>query len=350
MLHFSRRIVFALVWAAAACKPPAGRVPERPASPRADASSESSPGGAIAEKETPELRPFEWDGVVVIGSQVGGPGLKAVARLGQRLSVLMAAGDPPLSARVVHADLREEDGVIDEEASFVQVAYGSDDEKDAWERPLLWERAAVSGDEPFEDLVPLEDLALLPARLAVPADMELPRAVPHKLEVRYANALCEADADAAHYTLVRPVTSDGTDPVAKADALRADLRRPRRVVTLRTPDRVLHFVTLARVSPPASGRMFDIPRERTTAFWILEEVAGELKVLHHESHREVRSMNVDASCQLPLRYPIPWLVVEAEGIVQVLTRSSLVRFQRWSLKPDGLTLEATFTADTHTLW
>lgn len=274
---------------------------------------------------------------------MGGPGLATVAKVGQPLSV-MVGGGPPVPAHVsdVNRDLCDEGDPADT-CLFVGVEYGSESEPvDADSLPALWKEPGASDDV-------IDDVALLDARLAVAADTALPRFVPHTLAVHYANALCEGDVDSKDHVLLRTYSSAGADPLKDVPALRDWRRYPRRVVTLRALDRTLHFVTVAKLARPRSGRMSDIPRKYETAFWILEAVGSATNVLHHERNKDARSITTDTSCQLPLRYPTPWGLVESDGIVHVLTRSSVTLFQRWSLQADRLTREGEWKADVNEL-
>lgn len=321
---------------AAGCTPQAS-TPVRAAKepPRAGADPQPAP--------EPALQPFAWERVLVVGwGTAGGPGIASVAEVGQRLSVMVDDG-APWTARVEDV-VPCEDGEPSDTCPFVTLEYDrKGDDGDPPSLPPQWDRPGTTG----EGVV--DDVALLETRLAAPADTALPRWIPHTLEVRYANALCEDQADDESYVLLRTYSSTGDDPVKDVAALRDVLRFPRRVVTLRALDRTLHFVTVAKVERPKSGRMFDIRRKYETAFWILEDVGDETKVLHHEHHEGGRNINQDTSCQLPLRYPTPWGVVETNGVVQVLTRSRISTFERWSMGPDRLVREGGWTANVNPL-
>lgn len=312
--------------------PPEPTVPIAPPVPSTDA------------PEQPQ--PFAWDRALVIGSEaMGGPGIAGAANVGQRLTVMV--GDaPPITAHVVDV-VRDgcESGGPPQTCLYVGVEYGSEDASvDPESLPPLWKQpGAPDEDEAFEDL------ALLDARLAVTAGTTLPRFVPHTLEVHYTGALCEGDADAKDFVLLRTRSSAAADPLKDDPALRDWRRSPRRVVTLRTVDRTIHFVTASKVQRPRSKRMADVPAEYDSAFWILERHGDTTKVLHHERQKIRRDINQDISCQLPLRYPTPWTVVETDGVVHVLTRTGITGFARWSLQADRLVLEGEWQADINPL-
>lgn len=301
----------------------------------------------VPSTDAPEQpRPFAWDRVLVIGSEaMGGPGIAGATNVGQRLAVMV--GDaPPITARVVDV-VRDgcASGEPPQACLYVGVEYGSEDDPvDPESLPPLWKQPGASDeDEAFEDL------ALLDARLAVAAGTTLPRFVPHTLDVHYTGALCEGDADAKDFVLLRTRSSASADPLKDDPALRDWRRFPRRVVTLRAVDRTLHFVTASKVQQPRSKRMADVPAAYDSAFWILERHGDTTKVLHHERQKIRRDINQDISCQLPLRYPTPWTVVETDGVVHVLTRNGVTGFARWSLQADRLALEGEWQADINPL-
>lgn len=321
-----RLSIVVAVMAGCTPQPSSSAVPSETPSITTDARPAATPAS--------ELRPFAWDAALVVGwGVVGGPGLASAARVGQRLSVMVDDG-APWTAHVVDVVPCEE-GDDRNACPYVSVEYEADDRTP----PSPWTRPGHACDA--------EDVALLDTRLAVTADTALPRFVPHTLEVRYANALCEGGHDDAHFVLVHACTSTGEDPVKGVAELRDVLRYPRRVVTLRVADRTLHFVTVAKVERPRSGRMADIPRTYETAFWVLEDVGDTTTVLHRERLADGRNINQDTSCQLPLRYPTPWGVVETDGVVEILTRASLQTFERWTLTADGLTRAGSFEASIH---
>lgn len=309
---------------------PAATKPIAPAAPR-----KPTPAGPQA---------FAWERALVVGPEsLGGPGIAAAAKVGLQLAVLVGDG-PPIAARVVDV-VRDgcDRGGPPATCLYVGVEYGSEgDAIDAESLPKLW--AHPGGPEGDSDEA-FEDLALLEARLAVIEGTTLPRFVPHTLEVHYTGALCEGDVDGKEFVLLRSYTSKAADPVKDDPALRDWRKHPRRVVTLRVAGRTLHFVSASKVSRPRSKRMADIPAKYDSAFWILERIGATTKVLHHERAESRRGMNADISCQLPLRYPTPWTVVEMDGVVHVLTRTGITGFARWSLLPDRLALEGEWHAD-----
>jgi hypothetical protein len=284
---------------------------------------------------------FSWERLLLVGdATLAGPALASVAEVGRRVSVRAGDGEP-WTAEVDWVDDERCEAAPNDACLDVSVEYDSDESELP---PVPWQRVSMAG----KDLP--DDIALLDVHLAVDIDTALPRLVPHTIEVRYANALCEeADADADDYALVGAYTSAGPDPVEGVSALEGKRQYPRRVVTLRTLDRTLHFVTVAQVDRPPSGRMSDIPKDREVALWILEGEGKAAKVLHHASHTSSRTINTDSSCQLPLRYPTPWSVVEVEGSVYVLTRSGVSDFERWLLKADAITREGGWTAEINPL-
>lgn len=301
-----------------------------------------------AETTAPEQRPFAWDRVLVIGTEsLGGPGTAGAAKVGQELAVMVGDG-APITARVVDV-VRDgcDEGGPPATCLFVGVELGREDDAiDPESLPSLWRHPG--GPEEDSD-AGFEDLALLEARLAVTSGTSLPRFVPHSLEVHYTGALCEGDVDAKDFVLLRSFTSAAPDPVKDDPALRDWRRVPRRVVTLRAVDRTLHFVTASKVQRPRSKRMADVPAKYDSAFWILEQQGNTTKVLHHERQEIRRDIDQDVSCQLPLRYPTPWTVVEHDGVVHVLTRTGITGFARWSLRPDRLVLEGEWQADINPL-
>jgi hypothetical protein len=314
------------------CRPE--RAPVETPAPTSDHASPSSARGPTA------LAAFSWDGVLVVaGTTLGGPGLASVAKIGRRVAVLGGDGET-WTATIDTVDDEACEGEAREGCRFVSIAYDRGD--DASPSRVPWNHVKAPDTEH-----PPEDIALLDVHLAVAEGTELPALVPHVLEVRYANALCESGADDEDYVRVKAYTSAGPDPIAGATALEGKTRFPRRVVTLRTRGRTLHFVTVAEVEPPASGRMSDIAKARQTSLFVLEGDGPGARVLHRESHAGSRSMNVDTSCQLPLRYPTPWGVVEVGGSVYVLMQSGLTKFERWSLQPAGIVREGGFTAHVH---
>jgi hypothetical protein len=317
------------------CRP--ARTLGEPAAPISDRTSPSPARGP----DVPTA--FSWDRLLVVShTTLGGPGLSGVAEVGRKVSVRGGDGEA-WSATIETVDFEGCEDEPDDPCGYVAVAYDRGD--DAFPPRVPWTYVDLPDTEH-----PLEDIALLDVHLAVAEGSELPALVPHTLEVRYANALCESGAaDDEDYVLVRAVTSGGADPMAGVRALEGKTRFPRRVVTLRTQGRTLHFVTVAEVEPPASGRMADIARDRRTHFFVLEGDGPGARVLHRESHAGSRGMNVDTSCQLPLRYPTPWSVVEVGGSVYVLTQSALTQFERWSLQPAGIVREGGFTAGIHAI-
>jgi hypothetical protein len=310
-------------------------------SPRASVEAAVEPRAPAPAMHAPPTRTtFSWDrALVVSGTTVGGPGLPGVAEVGRRVSVRGGDGETWMGTiDTVDDEACEGDG--GDGCRFVSIAYDRGD--DASPSRVPWNHVKAPDTEH-----PPDDIALLDVHLAVAEGTELPALVPHVLEVRYANALCESGADDEDYVRVKAYTSAGPDPIAGATALEGKTRFPRRVVTLRTRGRTLHFVTVAEVEPPASGRMSDIAKARQTSLFVLEGDGPGARVLHRESHAGSRSMNVDTSCQLPLRYPTPWGVVEVGGSVYVLMQSGLTKFERWSLQPAGIVREGGFTAHVH---
>jgi hypothetical protein len=325
-----------------AIPPPAASLPDAP--PDAPA-----PAVAAAPAEPDALLPFTWDRMLIAGwDVVDGPGIETAAQEGRVVSILADDGSTR-SARVTEAQPCDEEEKLQGRA-FCYVAiefdevldeHGETEQPDQflspWSRPGIPENSDGAGN----------DLALLPAGIAVPADTALPTFVPSTIEVRYANALCESEADDGTYVLVRAYSSEGTDPVAGFSGLRKLLRHPRRTITVRVVGRTFHFVTVSKLRFPRSGRMFDIPRRYDTEFWILEEDGDRFEVRHHHEDHGGRNINQDASCSLPLDYPAPWGVVEVDGVISVLTRESLSTFARWSIRPDGIAADASWKADVN---
>jgi hypothetical protein len=309
-------------------------------SPKRDAVSSTPSRDVSSEPAGSDLVAFSWERVLLLGwRQVAGPGVASVAQVGRQLSVLAPDGEIWTASVVYVSDW--EDEPPSDACLYTVVAFGDDPDDDTHRPPpVRWNEPGATEERPGEDI------ATLGVHLVVELGTAVPRPVPHVLEVHYANALCEAGADADAYVLVKPYSSTAPDPLADAPFLEKRRHFPRRIVTLRTLDRTLHFVTISMVDAPSSGRMSDIAGRYQTALWIVEEKeGGGLEVLHDELHDSGRSINVDTSCQLPLRYPTPWGVVELGGTVYVLTRSNLNDFERWALHPNGITREGGWTAN-----
>jgi hypothetical protein len=284
------------------------------------------------------LRPFAWEHVRVLGNdaKLDGPGLAAEAKPGDRVALLAPNGTTRVTAidMVDHASCEG-----DKACSGVWIATGDEDDEPApiWTFPGL-------RDAKDDDAGP-EDIALVETTLAVTGDMALPKLVPHALEVRYFNALCEGDADGDDFVLLARVTSKTPHPLAGVSALTAFRGKPQRVVTLRSLARSIHFVSIADVDMPKRRRMSDVSSGRRETLFILEGDGEAARVVHTESAVVHRSTNHDFACQLPVSHPIPWSVVSVEGEAFVLTRSGFDAYDRWSLGGSDLRRAGEWTAD-----
>ncbi len=303
--------------------------PEVPATPEPEASAAPEPSPAS------QRRPFDFGRIVIAGSEaIDGPGVRSLAAEGRAISTFATDGSVH-PATVTAVEPCEED-----ENDACYVAIESTEEDDGYDDPSppwVYPGALVGR----HDL----DLAVPDVALAGPADMTPPVAVAHSIEVYYAHALCEADEDDQDYVLVRDYTTNGVDPIAGFAGFDRTRRFPMRVVTLEVGSRTFHFVTVSKLRPPRSNRMFDIPKRFEMEFYLLEAKGDGFAVRTHEVVDGGRDMNVDISCALPLRFPTPWTAIEVDGTVWVLTREGLSTYARWAVRADGLVRDAPWEAN-----
>ena len=283
------------------------------------------------------LRPFAWDHVRVLGNdaKLDGPGLAGAAKVGERVALLAPDGTTRVTEieTVDHAACEGDD----EACSGVWIALPDVEDPPPWAFPGLRDTSDV-------DTGP-DDVVLVETTLAVTGDMALPELVPHALEVRYFDALCEGDADDSNFVRLARVTSKTSHPLAGMSALAPFRGRPQRVVTLRTLGRSFHFVSITSVDMPKSRRMTDVPRRRRETLFIVEGDGASARVLHTESQLVGRNVLHDHACQLPVHHPIPWTVVEVDAESFVLTRTGLDVHDRWLVATAELRRVGGWTAD-----
>lgn len=265
---------------------------------------------------------------VFVGEMVGGPDIRTRVNSAKRLEVVASDGTR-WSRAVVAVDDEPCDG-DDELTECADVELQSIEERPD---PVWVQAAAIDVD------IDIEDIALLDTFVA-DLDRPPPANVSGPLRVHYVDALCEAPGDVVETQMIATSTR-GPDPVAGAAFLGDFVDRPRRVITVSVGESTVHFVHATTVTMPRSRRMLDLEAKREESFWIVREDEKGLVVLHHNSASVRRSINHDFSCQLPIRVPVPFAVIDNAGAFSIYARD-FGTVQRWVLTEDTATLEATW--------
>lgn len=286
------------------------------------APSERSPGAVrtTSPPSTPThpaepTRSFEWvNALFLSGDWLSGPNLATRVRVNDVVSYL---GENGREYRARVAQLTDCDAPQDCAALISDVA------------SQVVSAHLIVPPQPWDH----DDLARLGTNLAVVGAVELPTVVPHNITFHYSNALCEAatSLDGAT-TLVEIVsTATGTDPVLGVPELAGLEHYPRRTASLRVEGQEFHFVSLTRVEPVPGAPMMDLPQVRDTTFWVFRGQGSSAEVLFHEQAQERRSINHERTCQIPYRYPVPWMVVSVADRTEILTRRALRTIERWTI-------------------
>lgn len=329
----------------AAAPPPTVNTPAPVAANKTKKITEAEPNERWAEAAPPKSapRPQTVGGVrqfddqpVFVGTAVAGPGLAAWAKVGQTVFVVSPDGRRwRHRLSVVMHDGCEAAAPLDT-CAFISFDRHADTERFQDEE----------GSSPWSildlkpDRVDVQDAALRPTFLAS-INAPAPEIIFETFRVDYRKALCEDGADEEHRVLMTEVNSVAPDPLAKARALGKRRRLPRRTLSIDAGDDTIHFAYISSVDMPSDRTMLSLERDRIEWMWVAREHKGRFEVLLDERREVRRGFNHDFACQLPVSAPVPFaLRREAEGLT--VYTSAPARVQRWRLRDDAMTPEATF--------